>query len=129
MFSKKELEEAVVRIKKESTADNIANSTTRYDPYGHNDANSKEKLTDKEAAAIKIVSGNNVIYKVKAMRGGSFYNPLKEGSRDYGLNKRDKTTGNDLFTYKQVNKPAFEHYIKFLETKYDSYLVTAERQS
>lgn len=103
-------------------------SVVRYNVNGESDESKKTKLSDDKACATKITVGKNTIYKIKTKRGGKLFNPLLSGY-GYGLDVPDKTSNRQMFQYREVNQRAFENYIKFLESKYDSYLLAAEREA
>ncbi len=99
----------------------------RYNQNGKSDLDRKKKFNDKETCAVQIISGQNKIFKVKAKRGGSLFNPFKT-SPTYNLDIPDKTSNNLMFQLKEVNSKAFESYINFLTSGYDSHLFMAERE-
>tara|TARA_R110000803_G_scaffold5387_3_gene17739 strand:+ start:424 stop:861 length:438 start_codon:yes stop_codon:yes gene_type:complete len=78
-----------------------------------------------EACAKMVVSGNRISYFVKAGHGGHFYNPIGMYTST-GRERRIK--GRDEWDFQKVNKGAFEMYLRFLSTKANRYLVTAERE-
>lgn len=84
-------------------------------------------LSDTETAAIKTTVGKQEIYKIKAKRGGKLYNPLTHGEK--GLVTVDKVNNDLMFQFKEVNEKAFNSYVKFLQSGYDSFLLAAEREA
>lgn len=99
----------------------------RYDFRGRDDQHHKNKISEEQACAQKTIADRNFIYKIKSRRGGKLYNPLVNG-RD-GLVAVDKANNNRQFQFREVNRDAFESYVKFLQTGYDSYLLRAEREA
>lgn len=104
------------------------NTTTviRYNINGEHDRDLTNKFTEDQTTAVQVLTGKNVIHKVKAKRGGHFYNPLLEGFQ-YGLAKRDRTTNDPLFTLKDVGESSFTNYIKYLQDRHESHLIISER--
>jgi hypothetical protein len=114
------LQDAITRPK-----DSTEQSATilKYDRNGKG----LDKLDNSKLCAESIVNGNISIFKIKAKRGGQFYNPLKDNS-NYGLDKKDKVTKDDMFKLREVKETAFKNYVQFLKTKQDSFLFIAERE-
>lgn len=99
----------------------------RYDSEGKTQGIKGKILDDNEACAVEVTTGRQKVYKVKSRRGGDFYNPLHSGMV-YGLHIQDRVNGGLMFKFREVNQRAFECYVKFLQTKYDSFLNMAERE-
>lgn len=119
--------EAAITRPKTGDAPVAVNSVVRYNVKGESDENRKTKFSDEQSCATKISVGKNFIYKIKTKRGGKLFNPLQAGY-GYGLDIPDKTSNRQMFQYREVTGRSFENYIKFLTTKYDSYLLAAERE-
>ena len=100
--------------------------TVRYNTKGKSDAHLSKKFKESEACAQLTTSGRNNIYKIKCRRGGKLFNPLIGGSSLVAI---DKTSNNSTYQFREVNRQAFDAYVKFLQTGYDSYLLNAERES
>ncbi len=101
--------------------------TVKYDSNGRTDSFLKESFSERDVCAVKSKADKNTIYRIQIGRGGHFYNPLKKGLT-YGLDVTSKTTNEKMFQLREVNKVAFDNYVKFLETRYDTYLFAAERK-
>lgn len=108
---------------KDGTKSNVQSVVTYYDAKGA----ASLSLDSDKVCAVSTVGGNNLSFKVKVHRGGKLYNPLKEG-RDYGLNKKDKTTNENAFKLRSVNDQCFNTYVRFLKNRADSLLTIAERE-
>lgn len=124
-----QLNDAVHTIKPTKQVKNDSVGIVRFDKYGKSDEGQKKKLNDNVTCASMTSSGTNGrnrIYRIKSQRGGKFYNPLKDGQH-YGLDLQDRTSNDSMFVLREVNENAFRNYIKFLQTRYDSYLSAAER--
>jgi hypothetical protein len=107
----------------------IVFKTVCYNDKGENDEKRKKKFSYEEACIVINFIGERVSsYRLKFKRGGQLYNPLKEGG-SYGLKAVDKTTGEPMFKLREVNEKAFTNYLKFLQTRYDSHLLAAEREA
>jgi hypothetical protein len=117
-----DLSGAITNPKGETDNRKYKKQTLYYDVAGSVNGSIK----DDGAAAIETHIGPQRIYKVKTKRGGKLYNPLTDGKG--GLATIDRTSGNTKFDFKEVNAQAFNSYIKFLQTGYDSYLLAAERE-
>lgn len=74
-----------------------------------------------------VKTGVKKIYRVMCTKQLKLFNPLNISS-SYNLNAKDKKTGNSLFKLREVNEDVFNFYIKFLQTRQDSFLTTAERK-
>lgn len=104
----------------------IAPIIISYNSVGNDDIKGK-KFTDAKACACTITVGRQVIYKIKIGRDGNPYNPNKEGF-SYSLTAEDRLSNDLMFRFKEVNSKAFENYIQFLKTKYDSFLNIVARE-
>lgn len=101
----------------------------KYNINGISDKFLDNKLPETESVAMLFEGTTGLVYKVKMDKSGHIYNPINDGSSfDYGLNKTDKVTKGPKFVYREVNKKTFDLYIKFLQTRYDSWLLAAERE-
>lgn len=98
--------------------------TTFYNKNGLVDP----KLTTDTATAVSSSFKNNNTFKVKILKTGEFFNPLKI-DRWYDIGKQDKTTNEPLFKMKTVSEKSFKNYIKFLQEKHDSLLILAQREA
>lgn len=78
-----------------------------------------------DAFAKKVLTGSRYNYFIKRSHDGKFLNPI--GLYDENRHQA-RRLGQDLFTYKQVNRKAFEFYVKFLKTKNRAWLQNAERE-
>lgn len=125
-MDKNELESAITYIKKPDEQRSV-DQTIRYNQNGETDLGLKTKYADEETAAMQVATSTGLTYRVKVERGGYFYNPLKE-SNSYNLKMIDRTTKGLRFQFKTVGRKAFEYYVKFLERRYDSLLLSAERE-
>jgi hypothetical protein len=112
------------KIEKADNSGIVDPNYSRYDDKGKLD----NTLDDTKACALSFQTPSGPVYKLKARRGGHLYNPLdKQGRLDFGLDKKDRTTGDLTFQYKPVSEKAFNNYLEFLRTGYDSFLINAER--
>jgi hypothetical protein len=123
----KDLEDVITRPKAESQVVRQEVKTTRYDAEGKSELELGKKLKDSEACAFVAKSGLHSVFKIKSARGGELYNPSKHGRS--GLTSVNKNNNDPMFVYREVNVQAFEAYLKFLQTGYDSYLLIAERET
>ncbi len=86
--------------------------------------------TDKRTLAKRIIRNNGTIrYSVKLNAQSKFYNPFSI----YGNENEEKSNFLDRVCrnnnkFKEVNKKAFDLYLKFLKTKNHSLLYNAERE-
>ena len=111
-----------------NTVPNKADSkSVKYNINGKSDEKAKKKFSDLESCAVEITSGRNKIYKIKAKRGGQFFNPLKAG-QTYGLMLEDRTSNELMFQFREVNKKAFDHYVPFSAKRPDRLILSAERE-
>lgn len=85
-----------------------------------------ETLNEKSASAVIIEGQKEHKYMVKANKSGRFYNPNKNDF-NYHLEARDRLKDQPMFRFKTVNKNTFSQYISFLDKRYDSILIVAER--
>lgn len=122
-----DLASAITQPKGASRVSDDTVDVIRYDFRGRNDSGSVKKMQERDACAQVSTNGRNSIYKIKSRRGGKLYNPLVNGRDDLG--STDKTSNNSKFQFREVNKQAFEAYVKFLQTGYDSHLLSAEREA
>lgn len=79
----------------------------------------------KDACAKMTIVGNKVTYFVKAGHGGHFYNPIGMYT---AVGRERRIKGRDEWEFIKVSRPAFDMYVRFLTTKSNRYLVTAERE-
>lgn len=117
---------AITQPKGPSRVSEDSIQVVRFNSKGRSDANSEHKFSEVEACAQQTNVGRNQIYKVKSRRGGKLFNPLVGGSNIAAV---DKTSNNPMYQFREVNQQAFDAYVKFLKTGYDSYLLNAEREA
>lgn len=103
---------------------NLSNNIVFYNKNGK--SNKESTFKEKDACAAKVMIGKSTVYKIKGTRNGRIYNPLLDGS-NYSLSSLDKLTKEPMFKFKETTQDSFLHYIKFLQTRYDSWLHKAER--
>ena len=126
IINQKEMNEAITQpMGKSGRKPTRFRDTIRYDVNGKSDQSVQVKLTDDKTAGIIIPSTSGTVFKVRVQRNGQFFNPLQHTN----LNDKDKTTNDLRFKFKAVSEQSFMNYIKFLETRYDSYIVKAEREA
>jgi hypothetical protein len=118
---------SISRIDNKSGGSPTTSQVARFNLSGVSDEKSKKKFPEHEVCAVQLKAGRNNVYKIKTSRGGKFYNPLKNGAT-YGLNVQSRAGNDSMFQLREVNKKAFDNYVKFLQTRYDSYLMAAERE-
>lgn len=121
-----ELASAITQPKGPDRILNDEVNTIRYNTKGKDDAGLSKKFKESDSCAQLTTSSRNSIYKIKCRRGGKLFNPLIGGT---SLAAVDKTSNNPMYQFREVNRQAFEAYVKFLQTGYDSYLLNAERES
>lgn len=82
--------------------------------------------TEGNACAIKTRVKNKDIYKVLVDKKNELYNPLKD-TNNLALIKTEKKKNDRIYRFRETNPKAFDAYVGFLRTKYDSYLNRAQR--
>jgi hypothetical protein len=122
----KELKSAITILRKEKET-KTPSEPVRYNSTGETDRGKKVKFTDAETAAMQMPTTTGQLYRIKIERTGKFYNPTK-ASNTYRLDQQDRTTKDLRFQYKTVSQTAFGHYVRFLQTRYESSLLAAERE-
>lgn len=85
---------------------------------------------DEKDAIVKVleVSGDKAIgsrffYYVKQTANGSFFD-----KKENKLTDKANTTHESKFKFKLVTKAAFDHYVKYLQTGHNRFLICAERE-
>lgn len=75
-------------------------------------------------AKIEMVDGR-AFYYIKQGPNARYFNPI--GIYDEGRHMK-RHAGEHLWKFRRVNRAAFDLYIKFLQTKNQTYLIAAERE-
>lgn len=86
-------------------------------------------LTDNEenSCAKLHKNQNRNRYFIKIDTYGKPYNPIGMYSENQ-INKFSSKAGKKIYTFKETNEKAFNHYINFLKTKNLAWLRNAERE-
>lgn len=85
----------------------------------------KLKAWDRNEAAARYVSTQTYEkYYIKADSRGEFFDPHDKTITN---NRKDSTTGLKKWRMQEVNKVAFEHYLRFLKTHNKAELTLARR--
>jgi len=79
-----------------------------------------------EAYAKLEATDTGVYYYIKRGPNGHFFNPI--GLYDEGKHQK-RHAGESVWVFKEVNKRAFEYYLKFLQNRNKAWLTNAEREA
>lgn len=100
-------------------------NTTKSVSYYNVEGQPTKSDADVCAAVVKI--GKRFAYKIKLSREGKLYDPKQNGP-SYSLGMKDKLTGDDAFVLREVSPNAFELYLRYLQQRFDSLLLSAQRE-
>lgn len=83
--------------------------------------------TEEDSCAKLSQNNNRNRYFIKIDTYGKPYNPIGMYSENQ-INKFSSKAGKKIYTFKETNEKAFNHYINFLKTKNLAWLRNAERE-
>jgi len=83
---------------------------------------------DQEAAYAKSIQNGNVVkYYTRRGHDGKLFNPI--GMYEENRHSKTKHVGiGEIWTFKEVNRTVFLHYLNFLKTINVAWLTTAQRE-
>lgn len=121
MFTKEDIQKSITNITDKPSKKKP--DVIRFNIKGSSDKSKKKKFTDDESVAIILDIGSpNKVYKLRVDRQNHLFNPLNNS-----LKEKNSFVKDEKYKFRVVNKVAFENYLQFLITKYDSLLIKAER--
>ncbi len=103
----------------------VDNYVINYDAQGDKIEKPDEESLKTCASVVKL--GKRFAYRIKMNREGKLYDPKQNGPT-YSLTMKDRLTGADAFVLREVSPTAFEVYVKYLQKRFDSLLLSAQRE-
>lgn len=102
-------------------------STFEDKDFIDDNGNFQQSSENKNTLAKKIIKDKNIFYYIKTSTGNKLFNPFSKLDREKSYSFLDNVI-KPTDKYASVNYKTFEHYLKFLNSKNESWLNISERE-